>query len=110
MSSAVSWGVLIVAGLMEVAWSSCLKLSAGFTVPLYSILAIVGMVASFVLLAFAAKKLPLAIAYPVWTGIGAIGSVLVGAFVFREKLGMASWIFVVLLVVAIIGLKVSAGK
>lgn len=90
LSTVCAWVLLVIAGLFEVVWSTFMKLSNGFSVPIYSILMVLGMIVSFVLLAFASKKLPIGIAYPVWTGIGALGSVLVGALLFKERYNVAS--------------------
>lgn len=77
---------LIIAGLFEVFWSTMMKLSQGFSNLFYSFLTIVGMILSFAGLIFATKHLPISIAYLVWTGIGAVGSVLVGIFLFHKNL------------------------
>jgi quaternary ammonium compound-resistance protein SugE len=58
----------------------------------------------------ATKQLPIGIAYPVWTGIGAVGAVIVGAVLFKDKMNPLTWMFVVLLIVSIIGIKVTSGK
>ena len=73
----MAWIFLVVAGLMEVLWSTSLKLSHGFTQLWYSVLTVAGMVVSFLFLAQAMKTLPLGTAYAMWTGIGAVGAVIV---------------------------------
>lgn len=72
------WVYLFIAGLFEVGWAIGLKYSQGFTQLLASILAVIGMIASFYFLAIALKGLPIGTAYPVWTGIGALGTVALG--------------------------------
>lgn len=67
------------------------------------------MIASFAGLIIATKHLPIGIAYPVWTEIGAVGSVQVGSFLFHDQMNMMTWIFVILLIVSIIGIKITAG-
>ncbi|XHB96222.1 multidrug efflux SMR transporter [Lactococcus garvieae] len=86
-----------------------MKLSQGFSILKYDILTIVGMLVSFGFLTLAMKKLPLGIAYPIWTGIGAIGAILVGALIFKDKVPSLTWVFVLMLVVGLIGIKVTSG-
>lgn len=74
----MAWGILIAAGGLEVFWATFMKLSEGFTKPLYIVLTFAGMAASFLLLARATRTLPLGTAYAVWTGIGALGALIVG--------------------------------
>ena len=57
----------------------------------------------------AVKHLPLSLAYPVWTGIGAVGSIIVGVVLFKDQLQPATWFFIALLVIGIIGIKVTSG-
>ena len=77
-------GILIAAGGLEVFWATFMKLSEGFTKPLYIVLTFAGMAASFLLLARATRTLPLGTAYAVWTGIGAAGTFLAGALLFGD--------------------------
>ena len=74
----MSWIYLLIAGIFEVVWSTAMKLSNGFSVLLYSVITVIGMIISFGSLVLATKSLPLSLAYPIWTGIGAVGSVIVG--------------------------------
>ncbi len=80
----MAWMMLIFAGLLEIGWAFTMKLSNGFTHPVYSIITIAGVIASFVLLSLSMKTLPLGTAYTIWTGIGAIGAFIVGIFVLGE--------------------------
>ena len=104
----MAWGILIAAGGLEVFWATFMKLSEGFTKPLYTVLTFAGMAASFLLLARATRTLPLGTAYAVWTGIGALGALIVGMIVFRESLTPARLLFAALLLIGIIGLKATA--
>lgn len=104
----MAWGILIAAGGLEVFWATFMKLSEGFTKPLYIVLTFAGMAASFLLLARATRTLPLGTAYAVWTGIGALGALIVGVIVFRESLTPARLLFAALLLIGIIGLKTTA--
>lgn len=104
----MAWVFLGIAGLMEVFWSTCLKLSEGFTKLGFSALTVVGMLVSFGLLSQAMKTLPLGTAYGIWTGIGALGAVIVGIAAFHGPVTAARLIFVGLLLIGIIGLKLTA--
>ena len=104
----MAWVELIIAGGLEVFWSTFLKLSEGFSRPLYSVIAIVGMILSFFFLAQATKVLPLGTAYAIWTGIGAVGAVIVGIVLFKEPVTAVRMLFVVLLLTGIIGLKATS--
>ena len=104
----MAWGILIAAGGLEVFWATFMKLSEGFTKPLYTVLTFAGMAASYLLLARATRTLPLGTAYAVWTGIGALGALIVGVLLFRESLTPARLLFAALLLIGIIGLKATA--
>lgn len=104
----MAWITLGIAGLFEIFWAYFMKLSDGFTRPFYSALTLVGLVASFLLLARATKTLPLGTAYAIWTGIGALGSVVVGIIAFKEPVTAARIFFMVLLLAGIIGLKLTS--
>lgn len=67
------------------------------------------MIASFGFLALAVKHLPMSIVYPVWTGIGAVGSILVGVVFFKDQIPTITWLFIALLIIGIIGIKITAG-
>jgi quaternary ammonium compound-resistance protein SugE len=103
------WILLIAAGLLEVVWAVGLKYTHGFTRLWPSLWVAAAIVASLYLLALAQRGLPMAVAYAVWMGIGALGTALVSAFVLKTPLAAAEWFFLVLLLVSVIGLKVSAG-
>ena len=105
----MAWICLVAAGLMEVFWSTFLKLSHGFTQLGYSVLTVAGMVVSFLLLAQAMKTLPLGTAYAMWTGIGAVGAVIVGIVFFREAVTLPRMVFVALLLIGLLGLKATSG-
>src|SRR5690606_19228868 len=100
------WVLLTIAGLLEIVWAIAMKRSEGFTKPLETAVTIVVMVASFALLARAMKALPIGTAYPVWVGIGAVGTAIAGAILFKDRFTGAHALFVALIVVGIVGLKV----
>ena len=105
----MAWVQLILAGLLEVAWSAFLKMSEGFSKLGFSVAAVVGMVASFLLLAQATKVLPLGTAYAVWTGIGALGALAAGILLFKEPVSAPRLLFAGLLLAGILGLKATSG-
>lgn len=82
----MAWFYLTIAGVFEVVWATCLKLSAGFHRLGFAALTVLGMLISFGCLAEATRRLPMSIAYPIWTGIGAVGSVLVGVLWLGDRL------------------------
>lgn len=104
----MAWVYLVIAGGLEVFWSTFLKLSEGFTKLWPSVWAVIGMVASFFFLAQATKTLSMGTAYSIWTGIGALGAVLVGIIAFQEPVTAPRLIFLALLLVGIVGLKLTA--
>jgi len=83
-----------------------MKKSNGFTVLIPSIITVVGYIASAVFLAIAMKRLPLGTAYAMWTGMGIVGTTLLGAFLFKEKLSVPQVVCVMLIVIGIVGLKI----
>jgi quaternary ammonium compound-resistance protein SugE len=105
----MDWAFLILAGVLEVAWAIGLKYTDGFTRPLPSILTGGAIVASMVLLSWAARTIPIGTAYAVWVGIGALGAAALGVVLFREPLTAARAAFLALLLVSIVGLKLTAG-
>ncbi len=104
----MQWIILLIAGLFEVLWAIGLKYSLGFTKLVPSILTVVGMIISFYLLSLALKNLPLGTAYAIWTGIGTIGTVILGIYLFKEPLDAIRLFFIGLILLGIIGLKVTS--
>lgn len=104
----MAWTVLFIAGLFEVAWAIGLKYTAGFTRLWPSVGTVAAMVASVLLLGYAMRSLPVGTAYAVWTGIGAIGTVLLGIVLFGEPATAARLACVALIVAGIVGLKLTA--
>jgi quaternary ammonium compound-resistance protein SugE len=105
----MAWLLLLVAGLLEVAWAIGLKSSEGFSRLGWSAFTIVTALASFALLALAMKQLPLGIAYAVWTGIGAVGAFVFGILVMGEAATPARVGSAALIVAGLVGLKLSSG-
>ena len=104
----MSWLLLILAGLLEACWAVGLKFTDGFSKPLPSILVGAAIVASMLLLAMALRDLPVATAYAVWVSIGILGAAIAQPIIFNEPLRAIQVFFLVLLVVAIVGLKLTS--
>jgi len=105
MSNATAWFILFIAGLCEVGWAVGLKYTAGFSRLWPSVWTIAGMVASVALLGWALKALPLGTAYAVWTGVGAVGTAILGIYLFGESRDLGRLLSIALIVAGIIGLK-----
>ena len=104
----MNWLYLMLAGVFEVIWATALKYSQGFTRLWPSAVTVGGMVVSFYFLSLASKTLPLGTAYAIWTGIGALGAVLVGIFLFHEPVSLPRLGFLCLILVGILGLKLTS--
>jgi quaternary ammonium compound-resistance protein SugE len=102
----LAWTCLAVAGLLEVVWVIGLKRSEGFTKVLPTLVTVLGLTGSMGLLGVSMRTIPMATAYAVWVGIGVVGTALVGIFWFRESWSAAQALCLVLLVIAIAGLKI----
>ena len=104
----MAWMMLILAGIFEVVWAYSMKLSDGFSKLTPSIVTIFFMILSFALLAYAMRTLPLGTAYTIWTGIGAVGSFLVGIFVLGEPASAMRMLAAVLIVSGLLLMKISS--
>lgn len=101
----VSWIILSIAGLFEVGWAVSMKFSDGFTNLKWSVITIVLLIISMTLLAISLKNLPVGTAYGVWTGIGAVGTAILGILLFKESADFWRIFFIMLIVIGIVGLK-----
>ncbi len=101
----MKWLVLVIAGIFEVWWAVGLKYSEGLTKLVPSVLTVIGMIAIFYFLSLALKELPLGTAYAIWTGIGTIGTVILGVFLFKEPIDFVRLVCIGFIVAGIIGLK-----
>ncbi|MCO5142559.1 MAG: quaternary ammonium compound efflux SMR transporter SugE [Oligoflexia bacterium] len=108
MSVTWAWVILGIAGLLEVCWAIGLKYTEGFTKLGPSIFTLTTLAASMYLLARASQVLPIGTAYGVWVGIGAMGAAILGIFLFNEGASPLRLFFLGLLLVAIIGLKLTS--
>jgi quaternary ammonium compound-resistance protein SugE len=106
ITPATAWALLLVAGLLEVAWSISMKASAGFTKHHLTVFTVVVAWLSFWLLGLAMRVLPVGTAYAVWTGIGAVGATVLGIVLFNEELSLSRVACIGLIIVGILGLKV----
>jgi quaternary ammonium compound-resistance protein SugE len=103
----MAWILLFIAGLMEIGWAIGLKYTEGFTRLVPSMLTLACMLGSIVLLGFALKTLPVGTAYAVWTGIGAVGTAVLGIALFGDPAGFARLACIGLIVSGIAGLKLA---
>jgi quaternary ammonium compound-resistance protein SugE len=101
----MAWIYLIVAGLLEIGWAIGLKYTDGFTRLLPSLWTVASMVLSIVLLGMALRTLPVGTAYAVWTGIGAVGTAVLGIYLFSEPATVARLVCIGLILSGIVGLK-----
>ena len=101
----MAWVLLIIAGLLEVGWAVGLKFTEGFTHLTASIATVAAMIASMALLGVAVRTLPIGTAYAVWTGLGTVGTVLVGVILLKESMSPLQLACIALIVTGIAGLK-----
>ena len=104
----MAWVWLGVAGILEIVWAYALKQSAGFSKPVEAVIAVVAMIASFVVLSLAMKSLPLGTAYTIWTGIGAVGAFVLGVVVLGEAATPLRVVSAALILAGIVGLKLAS--
>lgn len=103
----MAWISLLLAGILEIVWAYFMKSSEGFTKLWPSVITLITMVGSFFLLSYSMKTLPLSVAYPMWTGIGAIGTFLIGITLLGESVSMPKIIAGVLIVSGLILMKIA---
>lgn len=101
----MAWFVLFVAGLLEIGWAVGLKYTEGFTRPAATLLTVASLIGSVALLGLALKALPLGTAYAIWTGIGTLGTAILGIVFFGESATVARLTCIGLIVAGIAGLK-----
>ncbi len=103
----IAWIALIVAGIFEVIWAIGLKYSHGLTELVPATVTLIGMIGSMALLAVAVKAIPVGTAYAVWVGIGTVGTVLLGIMLFKEPVTALRMGFIILILLGVIGLKLT---
>jgi len=104
----MAWVLLFFAGILEVVWAFSMKQSDGFTKLTPSVITIITMVASFVLLSISMKTLPLGTAYVIWTGIGAVGTFLLGLFILGEPISTLRIIAASLILIGLLMMKLAS--
>ena len=104
----MKWVYLFAAGLLEITWAVMMKYSEGFTRFWPSAVTVAASIASVAVLALALKQLPLGIAYAVWTGMGIVGTAVLGAWLFKEMLSPVQIACVVMILAGIVGLRLSS--
>lgn len=105
----MAWLFLVIAGLLEIVWAIGLKLSNGFSHMGWSIVTVLGMIASFYFLAQALKTIPVGTGYAIWTGIGAAGTAILGIMLFSESAALPRLACIALIIAGILGLKITSG-
>lgn len=108
MTHATAWLLLVASGIVDVAWAFAVKRAEGFSNPGWAVASMLLLALFIGLLAKALELLPLGTAYAVWTGIGATGSVLVGAWLLGEPLGALRLSFIAAIAIGIIGLRLTS--
>ena len=103
----MAWTLLVVAGIFEIIWATGLKYTDGFTRLWPSVGTVVAMGVSMICLSLAFRVIPMGTAYTVWTGIGAVGTVLLGILLFDEPKNAVRLVCITLIIVGIAGLKLS---
>ena len=101
----MTWFILFIAGLFEISWAIGLKYSQGFTKLWPSVFTVITMIISMGLLSFSVRSLPVGTAYAVWTGIGAVGTAILGIILFNESKDFMRLFFIFLIISGIIGLR-----
>jgi quaternary ammonium compound-resistance protein SugE len=104
----MAWVALLTAGALEIVWALAMKQSAGFTRLAPSLVTLAAMIASFVLLAISMRTLPLGTAYPIWTGIGALGAFVVGIVYLGEEFTLARSAAAILIVSGLVIMKLGS--
>jgi quaternary ammonium compound-resistance protein SugE len=104
----MAWTLLLVAGFFEIIWATALKFTDGFTRLWPSVGTVVAMAISMICMSFALRVIPMGTAYAVWTGIGAVGTVLLGIVLFDEPKTAVRLLCIAMIILGIAGLKLSA--
>ncbi len=102
----MEWVLLVIAGCLEIAWAIGLKYTIGFTRFWPSVFTIITMILSFIFLSQAIKVLPIGNAYAIWTGIGVVGTTILGVILFSENINLFRVLCISLILIGIVGLRV----
>ena len=106
----MAWIYLCIAGLLEIVWAISLKHTEGFSNLRWSVVTVLGMMASFYFLAQALKTIPVGTAYAIWTGIGAAGTAILGIMLFSESAALPRLFCIGVIVAGIVGLMVTSSS
>ncbi len=106
----MAWTLIVVAGFFEIVWATLLKFTDGFTRLWPSIGTVLAMGISMVCMSFALRTIPMGTAYVVWTGIGAVGTVILGIVLFHEPRNVVRLLCIVMIIAGIVGLKLSSAS
>lgn len=106
----MNWVYLVIAGILEIGWAIGLKYTDGWSKLYPSILTAIGMISSFYFLSLALKSLPIGTAYAIWTGIGAVGTAILGMLLFDEPRDILRIACIFLIVAGIVGLKLTSAQ
>ncbi len=106
MKTSLAWTILIIAGFFETGWAIGMKYSNGFTKLWPSVFTAISMIISVAMLAYSLRTLPVGSAYAVWTGIGAVGTVILGIILLKEPYDLYRMLFIFLIIIGIVGLRV----
>jgi quaternary ammonium compound-resistance protein SugE len=106
----MAWTYLLIAGIFEIVWAIGLKYTEGFTKLWASLLTIAAMAVSFYFLSWALKTLPVGTGYAVWTGIGAVGTAILGIILFNESREIGRIVCIALIVAGIVGLRLTSSR
>ena len=106
----MNWIYLLIAGILEIGWAVGLKYTEGWSKLYPSLITVVLMIASFQFLSLALKTLPIGTAYAIWTGIGAVGTAILGMIIFDEPRDISRILCILLIVAGIAGLKLTAAQ
>ncbi|MCQ8242521.1 DMT family transporter [Rhizosaccharibacter radicis] len=106
----MAWAMVVMAGLLEMLWSYSAKKSDGFSNWSWAAVTVVASLASFLLLTFSMRNLPLGTAYAVWTGIGAVGTFIVGIVLLHDPAGTWRIVSALAIVAGVVGLRITGGK
>ncbi len=104
----MAWTLIVVAGFFEIVWATLLKFTDGFTRLWPSIGTVLAMCISMVCMSFALRTIPMGTAYVVWTGIGAVGTVILGIMLFDEPRNVVRLVCIAIIILGIAGLKLSS--
>jgi len=105
----IDWVYLFVAGVLEIGWAIGLKYTEGFSKLWPSVMTIASMIVSMLLLAMAVRSIPLGTGYAIWTGIGAVGTAVAGMALFGESAAGPRVLFILVVLLGIVGLKMTSG-